>query len=301
MKSIFTIKTIAQLHEMIGYKKPYHPLITVIDYSQLPANPVAASMSITLDFYQVSLKTPAPKNMRYGRQYYDFAEGSMFFMAPGQVFSVSEISDETRYEGWGLFFHPDLIMRHPLAHKMKDYTFFSYAVSEALHVSETEKKTLQQLIFNIQREYENNLDTHSERLMAASIDLLLNYCQRFYGRQFITRKKVNTDVVSKFELLLAEYFEHAVTEAGLPTVEHFAELLNLSPDYLSDLLKKETGKGTQELIHLHLIEQAKLKLLNNNDSIREIAYSLGFEYPQYFTRLFKEKTGLTPKAFRQLN
>jgi AraC-like DNA-binding protein len=201
-----------------------------------------------------------------------------------------------------LYFHPDLLVRSSLGKKMKDFTFFSYAVSEALHLSESEKNTLSSIVDTIEREYNANIDRYSQNVIVTAIEQLLNYSERFYGRQFITRQKLNTDLVSNFESLLADYFQSdQLAEKGLPSVEYFADKLNLSKSYLTDLLKKETGKTTKEYLQLQLVEQAKYKLLNSGNTVSEIAYSLGFEYPQYFNRFFKTKTGMTPLEYRQMN
>jgi AraC family transcriptional regulator, transcriptional activator of pobA len=304
MNEFLKIKTISQLHEMLGYEKPKHPLITVIDYSKIKANQDHYDIKIVTDFYIVSLKTPAPKAIQYGRQYYDFEEGTMMFISPNQVFSVSEFdsNEKTQFQGWGLYFHQDLISDTSLFAKIKTLNFFSYSVSEALHISENEKQTLTEIIKTIEGEYKSNIDKYSKGVIVTAIEQLLNYSQRFYGRQFITRQKRNTDLISKFEHLINDYFQtKQLTEKGLPSVEYFANNLNLSAGYLSDLLKKETGKTIKEYLQIEVIERAKYQLLNSNDTVNEIAYSLGFEYPQYFNRLFKAKTGMTPIEFRQLN
>lgn len=302
MKEFLKIHSISQLHQMLGYDKPKHPLMTIIDYAKLKANPEHYDVKIVTDFYIVSLKSPAPKSLQYGRQYYDFEEGTMMFISPNQVFSVGEFNDSVQYEGWGLYFHPDLIVNSSLGKRIKEFTFFSYAVHEALHVSEDEKNTLSQIIDNLIKEYSGNMDNYSRDLIINAIEQLLNYSQRFYGRQFITRKKQNSDLLTNFEQLVLEYFKsEAAFNLGLPSVEYFSKKLNLSAGYLTDLLKKETGKTTKEFIQLQIVEMAKYRLLNSNDTVNEIAYSLGFEYPQYFNRLFKSKTGKTPLEYRQLN
>lgn len=287
---------------MLGYEKPKHPLITIIDYSKLKGNPEHYDVKIVTDFYIISLKSPAPKSLQYGRQYYDFEEGTMMFISPNQVFSVGEFNDSIQYEGWGLYFHPDLILNSSLGKRIKEFTFFSYAVNEALHLSEDEKNTLSQIVENLIKEYSGNIDRYSQDLIINAIEQLLNYSQRFYGRQFITRKKQNSDLLTDFEQLVLDYFKSEATlDLGLPSVEYFSKKLNMSSGYLTDLLKKETGKTTKEFIQLQIVELAKDRLLNSNDTVNEIAYSLGFEYPQYFNRLFKSKTGKTPLEFRQLN
>ncbi len=302
MTEFLKIKSISQLHEVLGYEKPKHPLITIIDYSKVVANPAHYDIKIVTDFYVISLKSPSPKSLQYGRQYYDFEEGTMMYMSPEQVFSVGEFNEQTQYQGWGLYFHPNLIANTSLGKKIKEFTFFSYSVSEALHLSEGEKQTLTELIYAIEKEYKANLDQFSQGVIVTAIEQLLNYSQRFYGRQFLTRQKLNTDFISRFEQLVSEYFQsNLLSEKGLPTVDYFANQLNLSTSYLTDLLKKETGKTTKEYLQIEVIEKAKYKLLNSNDTVNEIAYNLGFEYPQYFNRLFKSKTGMTPVEYRQLN
>ena len=204
--------------------------------------------------------------------------------------------------GWGLFFHPDILRGTSLANKMSTYTFFSYETSEALHLSDKEKQILYDCVQKIETELEENMDNHSNNLIVTNIELLLNYCSRYYGRQFITRKNSNFDIVSQVERLLSEYFKtEQWKESGLPTVKYLADHIHMSACYLSDLLKKETRRNAQDHIHYHIIEEAKNTLLNSDSSISEIAYSLGFEYPQYFSKLFKQKTGQTPIAYRKLN
>ena len=302
MNEFLRIKSISQLHEILGYEKPKHPLITIIDYSKIMAKSEHYDVKIVTDFYIISLKSPSPKSLQYGRQYYDFEEGTMMFMSPEQVFSVSDFNEQTQYQGWGLYFHSDLISNTSLLKKIRDYNFFSYSVSEALHISEEEKQTLTELIKTIEKEYKSNIDQFSQSVIVTAIEQLLNYSQRFYGRQFLTRQKLNIDLISNFEQLVTDYFKSKLlTDNGIPTVDYFANKLNLSAGYLTDLLKKETGKTTKEYLQIEVIEKAKYKLLNSNETVSEIAYTLGFEYPQYFNRLFKQKTGMTPLDYRQLN
>ena len=302
MNEFLRIKSISQLHEMLGYEKPKHPLITIIDYSKIIGNPEHYDVKIVTDFYMISLKSPSPKSLQYGRQYYDFEEGTMMFMSPEQVFSVGDFNEQIQYQGWGLYFHPDLISNTSLGEKIKEYNFFTYSVSEALHISEDEKQTLTELTCVIEKEYKSNIDQFSQSVIVTAIEQLLNYSQRFYGRQFLTRQKLNTDLISNFEQLVTDYFKSKLlTDKGIPTVDYFANKLNLSAGYLTDLLKKEIGKTTKEYLQIEVIERAKYKLLNSNDTVSEIAYTLGFEYPQYFNRLFKQKTGMTPLDYRQLN
>lgn len=302
MNEFINIKSISQLHQMIGYEKPKHPLITIIDYSKINGNADYYDVKIVTDFYIISLKSPSPKSLQYGRQYYDFEEGTMMFIAPGQVFSVSDFNEQIKYEGWGIYIHPDLFLHSSLGNKISNFSFFSYAVSEALHLSEDEKNTLNLIAESIVKEYSSNIDDFSKDVIITSIEQLLNYAQRFYARQFITRKKLNSDLLSNFENLMESYFNSAeLANNGIPTVDYFANKLHLSASYLTDLLKKETGKTTKEHVQIKIIEKAKLHLLNSNNTISEIAYSLGFEYPQYFNRLFKEKVGMTALEYRQFN
>ncbi len=287
---------------MLGLEKPEHPLITVIDYAKCTIKPEYFNVRMVTSFYFVSLKNPAPSSLHYGRQYYDFEEGTMIFMAPGQVFSIGEPNEEINFHGWVLFFHPDLILPSNLGKKIKNFGFFSYSVSEALHVSDEEKKMLDTLIKSIQSEYKSKLDQHSHAVICTSIEQLLNYSQRYYTRQFITRQKQHLDLISNFERLVQDYLDSdSLAKDGLPQVEYFSEKLHLSSGYLSDVLKKETGKTVKEYLNLEIIDKAKNKLLNSNDTVNEIAYALGFEYPQYFNRLFKSKVGMTPLAYRSLN
>lgn len=279
-----------------------HPLVTIVDFSQVQEH-TNKETKVSTDFYALIFKTYNRNNVKYGRKVVDFQDGSLICMAPNQVL---EMDDETEAAenmvGWGLFFHPDLIRGTSLHDKMKDYNFFSYEVSESLHLSEKEKTVLHDCVLKLQSELMENIDIHSQTILVSGIELLLNYCTRFYGRQFITRKNSNHFVVIQVENILAEYFNgNNISEKGLPTVKHLAEQVNLSPGYLSDLLKKETGKNAQDHIHFYLIEEAKNILLNTNKSVGEIAYSLGFDYPQYFNKLFKQKTGKTPVEFRSMN
>jgi AraC-like DNA-binding protein len=241
--------------------------------------------------------------MKYGRKAIDFQDGNLICIAPNQTIDMDNEEEEREGKmGWGLFFHPDLIRATTLNEKLKDYTFFNYEVSEALHLSDKEKGVLYDCVQKIQAELQENIDVHSQFIIVSTIELLLNYCSRFYGRQMITRSQTNKSIISQIESVLIHYFSaNSIQEQGLPTVKYLAEQVHLSPSYLSDLLKKETGKNAQEHIHFYLIEEAKNLLLNSEKNVNEIAYNLGFEYPQYFNTLFKKKTGRTPKEFRDLN
>jgi AraC-like DNA-binding protein len=279
----------------------FHPLVAVVDFSKTKDH-IEEESRITTDFYSVMFKNYCKSNITYGRKAIDFNEGSLICMAPNQVITIdTEIEPRENPMGWGLFFHPDLIRNTSLNAKMKDYSFFSYEMAESLHLSEKEKQLLFECIVKIQTELKENIDDYSQTIIVSTIELLLNYCNRFYGRQFITRKATNRDILAKVEALLKQYFSIKTLPNGLPTVKHLADAVHLSPGYLGDLLKKETGLNAQEHIHQYVIEEAKNILLNSNQSVSEIAFHLGFEYPQYFSRLFKQKTGKTPLEFRNLN
>ncbi|MCF0049343.1 helix-turn-helix domain-containing protein [Dyadobacter sp. LJ53] len=279
-----------------------HPLIAIIDFSQVGEG-VIEDTKLSADFYTLIFKNYNRNHVRYGRKLVDFTNGSLICLSPHQVLEMDDESEgSSEMVGWGLSFHPDLIRGTPLNDKMKSYSFFSYEVSEALHLSEKEKQILTDCVQKIEAELHENIDVHSQSILVSGIEMLLNYCSRFYGRQFITRKTSNNTVIVQVEKLLNEYFRLGdLSERGLPTVRYLAEQVNLSPNYLSDLLKKETGKNAQDHIHYHLIEEAKNILLSSSRSVGEIAYGLGFEYPQYFNKLFKQKTGKTPVAFRNMN
>ncbi|TKG89856.1 AraC family transcriptional regulator [Puteibacter caeruleilacunae] len=303
MKDTFKVNSISKLHELLGYPtKPAHPLITLIDFSKVKMIKSETSKRYILGFYLVSLKKLSGAGFKYGRKDYDFSEASLLCMAPEQLSIVTNVEVETYPEGWGLYFHPDLIRSSFLNDKIKDYSFFSYDMNEALHLSDKEKNTLYAVVETIKEEFSINLDNHSHDLIISNIEVLLNYCKRFYGRQFITRSHHNKGVAAQFEKLVADYFDsEKVKINGLPSVKYCAEQLHLSANYLGDLLKQETGKSAIEHIHYHLIEKAKNLLLNSSESISEIAYELGFEQPQNFSKLFKKKTNMSPAEYRSTN
>ncbi|HBH47019.1 MAG TPA: AraC family transcriptional regulator [Bacteroidales bacterium] len=305
MRDIFKIESIAQLNKLMQQDTTKHPLVTVVDFTKMDGYNTE-SPKLTSSFYSVMLKNRCHSNLKYGRQYYDFEEGTLVFIAPEQVIEMENEPEPKEQEepiiGWGLFFHPDLLRGTSLASKMRDFTFFSYDTHEALHLSEKEKQLLADIISKIEYELDQNIDKHSQSLIVSNIELLLNYCTRFYDRQFITRKNNNKDILAKFENIVINYFgSEEIKQKGLPSVKFCADKLNLSANYLSDLLKKETGKNAQEHIHYYLIEEAKNLLLSTHVTVSEIAYDLGFEYPQYFSKMFKKKTGMTPAEFRNLN
>jgi AraC-like DNA-binding protein len=302
MNEIIHIETIAEMLKMLPNTTVEHPLVTVIDFSKYQEQ-FNSGMKITLGFYTVMFKNSCVNKMKYGQQSYDFQNGSLICIAPKQVITLDEpIKNTLDVKGWGLFFHPDLIRGTSLGSKMKDYSFFNYEVNEALHLSDKEKQTLNDSILKIENEVSQKIDNHSQTLIVSNIELLLNYCSRYYDRQFITRKNNNSDLLIRFENILKQYFSsNNLKDKGLPSVKYLAEHLYLSQNYLSDLLKKETGKNAQDHIHTYIIEEAKNSLLNSNATIGEIAFQLGFDYPQYFSKLFKTKTGMTPIEFRNLN
>lgn len=301
MKPIIQLKSISEINQFVK-TKTNHPLVTVVDFSKTDEQ-MEEGMRISADFYSIMFKNYCANKMRYGRQSIDFQEGNLICIAPKQVITLdNEIEKKDNMMGWGLFFHPDLLRGTALGNKMSEYSFFNYEISEALHLSDKEKQILFDCVQKIETELQENIDSHSQNLIVTNIELLLNYCSRYYGRQFITRKNSNSNTVVHIEKALNNYFKsEQLKEKGLPTVKYLAEHVHLSPSYLSDLLKKETGLNAQDHIHYHLIEEAKNILLHSNQSVSEIAYQLGFEYPQYFSRLFKQKTGQTPLAFRNLN
>lgn len=299
MMDIITINNIRELHEAFKIGKPKHPLITLIDLSKIQVPRKAVGKRVVLNLYSIYLKNRCFGELTYGRKHYDFHDGVMTFVSPGQSLMLENIDENTRIKGWGLYFHPDLIRRSSLGGKMKDYTFFSYDVNEALHISEKEQETIERIIREIEMELSSNLDSFSHELINSSLELLLNYSKRFYNRQFITRQNLNKDLIQEFEeFLYNKINSEDLKNEGVPTVKDCAQKMCLSPNYLSDLLKKETGKNTKEYIHFYVIERAKNMLLNSNDTVNEIAYELGFEYPEYFSRLFKKKTGISPSKFR---
>lgn len=300
----FIINSISQAHQSMGLPAPKHPLVTVVQTRDFNTQKDFNGVKIINNLYQITLKQLGCGNLFYGKNSYDYEEGTLVFTSPGQVtmFEREMPKEDESNAGWILAFHPDLIRKSNLADKMSQYSFFNYEVNEALHLSAEELKTIEGLLDKIVIEYSQNLDKHSQNLIISNIELLLDYCTRFYDRQFYTRSNLNLDYVSKFEKLLKRYYEKEdVLEMGIPNVKYLASQLNFSSSYLSDLLKKETGKTAQEHIHLFVIEKAKNQLLSSKNSISQIAYSLGFQYPQHFSNLFKSRTGLSPSEYRNLN
>jgi AraC family transcriptional activator of pobA len=300
-KQPYRIKTISEFHRLRGLPKPEHPLISVINVESLERLPGNEPESFVFDFYSISLKRNCNAKFRYGQQQYDFDEGIMFFIAPNQVFGIEPGNDETlKRSGWMLLIHPDFLWNTPIAKTITQYEYFDYSVNETLFLSEKEEKTIINIIRNIEQEYHSNIDKFSQSVIIAQLELLLTYSERFYERQFITRKISSHQILNRLEDMLDEYFNNDdLIKKGLPTVQHIAEALNVSPNYLSGLLKILTGQSTQQHIHNKLIEKAKEKLSTTNLSISEIAYELGFEHPQSFSKLFRTKTNFSPLEFRQ--
>jgi len=293
------LESINDMHKLVQYAPPKHPLVSLIDHADFYRERPKTDAVYRFGFYTISCKK-FEGLMKYGKGSYDFNEGSLMFTAPGQVIAPGPnvIVDE----GWALFIHPDLIHGTDLGKKIHQYSFFNYEVNEALHISEDEKLIIKDCVSKIEKEYSQNIDKHTQGLIVSNIELLLNYCDRFYDRQFYTRAKVSSDVLQQFERLLRDYFDReTLIETGLPSVKYFASRLNLSPNYLSDLLNKFTGKTTQEHIHLQLVDKAKSLLWSTEKSISEVAYDLGFEHPSHFTKIFKAKTGKSPSEYRYLN
>ncbi len=294
---IYKVETISELHKIVGFDKPKHPLVTVIDYSKVNIMDAPESGSFMCSFYSINFKKHC--SFSYGRQFFDHAEGTLHCTAPEQIITFDRKKEEGSTEGWGLYFHPELIRNTALGNKIKDYSFFLYSENEALHLSMDEKQILLNILKQMEQEYNTNIDRYSQDLIISNIELLLNYCNRFYGRQFITRTNQNKDIIARFERFITGYFNSDnIQDKGIPTVKYCAEAMNLSPNYFSDLLKSETGKNVQEHIHYHLLEKAKTMLVNSNMSVSEIAYALGFGYSQNFSKLFKKKVGVSPGAFR---
>ena len=302
MKDIIRIKSINEVHRIYGLEKPAHPLVSVIPIDDSIFDFDYGDAKYVLDFYQISLKAGFSGSFLYGRNSYDFEEGSLIFIKPGQTIQVDNGMESNNGSGWILLFHPDLIRKSELGETIHTYSFFDYDLNEALHLSEKEKKSLTDLVTKIQEEYNQNIDKHSQELIIANIEMLLKYSKRFYDRQFYTRTNLNKDVLSEFNKVLKEYYlSEKPLQNGVLTVKESAKQLNISVNYLGDLLKSETGKNAKDHITDFVIEKAKTKLLGTNKPISEIAYDLGFEYPQGFNKLFKAKVGTSPSLYRNSN
>nr|WP_294782684.1 helix-turn-helix transcriptional regulator [uncultured Flavobacterium sp.] len=298
-----TINSISEFHRLVSLPEPLHPLVSVIRVADIRFNNTEIWEHFSLNFYCISLKKDVSGKVKYGQQYYDFDKGLMTFIAPKQIQALAVPHDQIlgpeSGTGYALLVHPDFLYRHPLAATIKNYGFFSYAVNEALHLSEREEKNIVEILEKIDSEYQF-IDKHTQDIILSQIDLLLNYSNRFYERQFLTRKAVNHDLLTKMDQILNEFFEAEQTQKnGIPSVDLLAKELNLSPYYLSDMLRALTGQSAQQHIQDKLIEKAKEYLSLTNLSVAEIAYRLGFEYPQSFNKLFKKKLNISPLEFRQ--
>lgn len=293
---ILNIRTITEYNDMLGVETR-HPLVSIIDLYK--ARPMR-HMRHTFSFYAVYLKDEKNCNIIYGRRPYDYQSGSVVCMAPGQVIGIEDTGETFQPKGYALLFHPDIIHGTSLGQVMKEYTFFSYNVNEALHLSDDERTTFIDCLKKIEDEFAHQPDRLSKRLISKNIELLLDYCLRFYNRQFITRQHADSDIVNRFDSLLHDYIgSQRMSTDGIPSVRFCAEQLCLSPNYFGDLIKKETGKTPQEHIRFRVIEAVKEQLLSTDKSLSEIAYAMGFEYPQHMTRMFRKETGMSPNEYRK--
>ncbi|WP_028374934.1 helix-turn-helix domain-containing protein [Leeuwenhoekiella sp. MAR_2009_132] len=298
-KHIVHIHSINEYHKINNLASPQHPLVSVINFEDIK-HKTGTSIHVTHGFYCIALKRLYEGKMRYGQQEYDFDEGVLAFVAPNQVMAIEVENNELNHSGWLLLFHPDFLWNTALANKIKNYDFFDYQLNEALHLSEKEEKMLIRIMEDIYQEYNSNIDNFSQDVIISHLELLLTYTKRFYQRQFITRKKANHTILDQFEFILNDLLrDEMLKRNGLPTVERIANRLNVSPNYLTRLLKTITGKSTQSFIHEKIIKLAKEKLSTTGLSVNEIAYKLGFEHPQSFGKLFKQKTAMTPLEFRK--
>jgi len=299
---IVKIKSITAYHRFRGLPKPDHPLISLVDYAQVKFPEDTQAVNMVMDFYSIALKRGVGGKLYYGQQIYDFDEGLMSFIAPGQVLRIERDPDSSnKRSGYLLQVHPDFLWGSALSKLIRDYLFFDYSIHEALFLSNKEEKIMLNIFESIRQEYHSNIDGFSQGLIVAQIELLLKYCERFYNRQFITRKISNHQIMMKVEDFLNTYFSaNDKVNKGLLSVKTVADAMNVSPDYLSSLLKKLTGQNAQEHIHRKLIDKAKSYLSTTSLSVSEIAYDLGFEHPQSFSKLFKLKTQVSPLEFRRL-
>jgi AraC-like DNA-binding protein len=297
-KQPYVFNSITELHRALGLPKPLHPLISLVDYSNITADTGEIAKGMIFHFYKVSFKKNFKGKIKYGQGYYDFDEGGLACVSPNQIIAAGE--NETDHSGYTLLFHPDFIRNYPLGTTIKKYGFFAYTASEALCLSDKEKEIIIGIFNNIEHELSVSIDHFSQDIMISQIEQLLNYTNRFYTRQFITRKISNNDLITRMETLLTEYFDTGKPlVTGLPTVEYVAEKLSVSSRYLSDMLRTHTGQSAQQHIQQKLIEKAKEILSTTSLSVSEIAYQLGFEHPQSFNKIFKRKTDTSPVEFRK--
>lgn len=293
------IKTIAEAHKIFGLPSPEHPLISILNYADLKVPEFTGELSALFDFYYISLKKGFTNKLFYGQQTYDFDDGMLYFVAPNQILRGAGPEPEDDLSGWILLIHPDLLWGTSLAKNIKKYDFFDYSVNEALFLSEKEKSTVTGIVENIRQEYQSNMDRFTQEIIVSHLETLLNYAERFYQRQFLTRKKSNHQVLERLEQLINDYFKNEeLSSQGLLTVQYISDRLYVSPSYLRGLLKTLTGLSTQQYIHEKLIEKAKEQLSTTDLSVSEIAYALGFEHIQSFSKLFKSKTKQSPLEFR---
>ncbi len=301
MKRVFNVQSVHEYNAVIGIET-LHPLVSVIDFSKSKPRPNPGIDFVSFAFYAVFLKHGKHCTIRYGRNYYDYQDGTLVFIAPGQIVNIEEDGEDYQPEGYALLFHPDLLLGTALGKKIKEYSFFSYDIHEALHISERERQIMLDCFSKIEGELNQSIDKHSAHLIVSNIELFLGYCVRFYDRQFITRNTVNQGIFEKFETLLDEYFQTDKPQTiGLPSVKYCAEQLHLSTNYFGDLIKKETGRSAQEHIHSKVITLAKEQMFDSTKLISQIAYKLGFKYPHHFSRFFKKQVGYSPNEYRTLN
>ena len=303
MKDIVRLKSISEAHRFLGLPKPNHPLVSVIELNDRIINFDYGDAKFLFDFHQVNLKRGFSGSLIYGRNSYDFEDGTLTFIKAGQVIQMEVLPKEVKESsGWTLLFHPDLIRKSELGKTIENYSFFDYDLNEALHLSEKEINSLNALVDKIKEEYNQQIDKHSQELIIANIEMLLKYSTRFYDRQFYTRTNLNKDILVEFNKIVKEYYNsESPTRTGVLTVKECARQLNLSVNYLGDLLKTETGRSAKDHINDYVIETAKTKLLGSNENVSDIAYSLGFEYPQGLNKLFKAKVGVSPSQYRNMN
>lgn len=303
MAKIYQFDTIGE-YNALNQHETLHPLVNIIDFSKAHPRSWDGNKKLKLAFgiYCIFLKEINCGNLKYGCNYYDYEEGTLVFVSPGQVLNLETDGKVYQPKGYALVFHPDLIKGTALGNGIQEYNFFSYEAHEALHLSEQERQIILDCFSKIAYELQQGVDKHSKKLIVSNIELFLNYCVRFYDRQFITRDHINKGILEKFESLLQDYFSgNNAQKLGLPSVAYFADELNLSANYFGDLIKKETGKSAKAFIHDKIIDLAKSKTFDTRKTISEIAYELGFKYPQHFTRLFKKQVGVTPNEYRNLN
>lgn len=293
----YRIESISKLHHLFGLPKPTHPLISIINFELLKFGNDEIWKSFFYDFYCVACKKGSSGKFKYGQRDYDFDEGIMSFTKPGQIFSVTNVTDDP-VSGYMLIFKPDFIRHYELGKQIGSYGFFSYSTAEALHLSENEEEIILSLLYQMQNELKNNIDNYSQELVVSHIDLLLNYAKRFHNRQFLTRSAVQNDLLTEIERLLTNYLDNESALLGLPSVQYLSEQLNMSSSYLSDMLRNLTGQNAQIYIQVFVINKAEELLSTTNLSVKEIAYNLGFEYPQSFSTMFKKKTKKTPLQYR---